>query len=200
MTGWDQPLVSVDVVALRVVNGEAKYATHERRVAPFAGEHALPGVLLLTGETLAGATWRALREKLGMKIMPSLIQQFGAFDGTNRDPRGATISIGHLAVVADAGNADVAWHSVGDAVELPFDHSGIVSAARAELGMRLWVDTKLTRALLGTAFTTRNAIDLTRQLGAQLPERESNLARWLRTRGGAEHDGVASKSTLWRWA
>lgn len=198
MTDWDQPLISVDVVAIRVVSGRALFATHARTAEPFLGEHALPGVLLLAGESLSAAVSRALRTKLRVGD-PAAVRQFGAFDGTNRDPRGATISIGHLALLSETGDESVEWHELGTDLDLPFDHSEIAAAAAEELGRRLWGDMALTRSLLGPAFTTRNAIDLTEQLGAKLPERESNLARWLRTQGGAEHDGVASKSTVWRW-
>ena len=54
--GWQQPLVSVDVVALSWRDEQLRFALHERPNEPFAGRSALPGVLLLPG-SLYGEAW-----------------------------------------------------------------------------------------------------------------------------------------------
>ena len=58
--GWQQPLVSVDVVALSWSDDVLRFALHERQNEPFAGAAALPGVLLLPGETLVAAVHLSL--------------------------------------------------------------------------------------------------------------------------------------------
>ncbi|TDP92401.1 ADP-ribose pyrophosphatase YjhB (NUDIX family) [Leucobacter luti] len=202
MTTWKQPLISVDVFAVRNVAGRAQYATHERLLPPFAGEQALPGVLLLSGESLIEAAERALSAKLDFHGGVRRTHQFGAFDGTNRDPRGATISIGHIVVLEPdlVDESPGSWHDAAEMVSpLPFDHELLVREALSDIRRRMWADMEFTRALIGDSFTTGEALALSKQLGATLPERESNLARWLRTRGGAHHEGAATKFTRWRW-
>ncbi len=194
-----QPLVSVDMVALRWDGERLEFALHERQHEPFVGRSALPGVLLLPGEFLADAVHRAAATKLGLTDLAiAHASQVGAFDGTNRDPRGATISIAYLAVV-DIERSDLElgrWEVSAEA--LPFDHDTIVSAAIASLGLRLWKDWPLTRALLGAVFTTKSALALSHRLDA-LPNRASNIARWLEASGQVERVGQSGRAALWKW-
>lgn len=202
MPNWEQPLVSVDVVAIRHVDGELRYAVHDRLLEPFAGRAALPGVLLLKGESLADAAKRAVTGKLGIpEAGIAAITQFGAFDGTNRDPRGATISLGHIAVLQPGtGDGDADWTPLGGAsIGLPFDHDLIAAAAASEVARRLWTDWELTRALLGDPFTTSEAIAITRQVGGRLPAPETNLSRWLKAREGVIKVGLRGRDTVWEW-
>lgn len=208
--GWQQPLVSVDVFALRWDGEQLRFALHRRLNEPFAGRNALPGVLLLPGELLGAAVRRAASSKLGIEDrLLAHVAQVGAFDGTNRDPRGATISIAHLAVVAGesegrAGgvngdardSATCEW--VTEAGGLPFDHDTIVAGALAELGLRLWNDWSLTRAILGPEFTTKSALALSHRLDA-LPNRASNIARWLEATGRVQRAGQSGRAAVWRW-
>ena len=200
MTTWEQPLLSVDVLALQVQDGAARFATHERLFEPFAGSQALPGVLLLTGESLDAAAHRAATQKLGAEPTDAMAWQFGAFDGTNRDPRGATISIGHLMVIADATELTVEWHEAGaEHPALPFDHNSLVTEGIAAAAGRLWRDMHFTRSLIDTPFTTGQTLAITRQLGGQLPARDTNMGRWLAA-NGAEKTGMRGRDTVWRWA
>lgn len=203
---WPQPLVSVDVVAYRWrwrAPGEGlAFALHHRPNAPFQGRAALPGVLLAPGESLRDAAKRALTTKLGIDAAAfKHLAQFGAFDESNRDPRGATISIGHLAVLSsdDQGMQQGYWvPGLTAETELPFDHNAILAAAAATLRHRLWSDWELTRALLGEEFTTKGALALSRALDA-LPNRASNLARWLESTGKVDRLGSRGRDTVWRW-
>jgi 8-oxo-dGTP diphosphatase len=153
----DQPLIAIDVVPVRVgADGAVLVGTSARRFAPFAGEQALPGVLLLGAEALVDAAHRALGSKAG--IRPSEVRhlaQLGAFDSPGRDPRSHAVSIAFVAIVgADAGE-HVTWH--GSPPALPFDHTAIVATARDHLATRLWSDLPLTRALTGEEFSTSTA-------------------------------------------
>lgn len=200
MTNWKQPLLSVDVLALRVREGAAHFATHERLFEPFSGHQALPGVLLLSGESLEEAAHRAASEKLGAVPSNARLWQFGAFDGTARDPRGATISVAHLMVISEATELTVNWHEIGaDQPDLPFDHNLLVSRGIATTADRLWRDMSLTRALVTAPFTTSQVLAITKQLGGQLPARDTNMGRWLAA-NGAEKTGMRGRDTVWRWA
>ncbi|QIK63334.1 NUDIX hydrolase [Leucobacter viscericola] len=200
MTEWKQPLVSVDVVAVRRDAGVLSFATCERQFEPFVGRAALPGVLLLTGEGLSEAAERAVVTKLELPAGSIRhVTQFGAFDGTNRDPRGATISIGHICAVESlAGSAT--WTPLDAAAGgLPFDHDTIVASAVAEISRRLWADMPFTRAIIGPEFTTSEILTVTRQTGARLPDTAKNMARWLRSNDHAESTGLRGRDTVWRW-
>jgi ADP-ribose pyrophosphatase YjhB (NUDIX family) len=200
MSEWDQPLVSVDVVAVRRDAGMLSFALCERKLEPFAGRSALPGVLLLTGEGLADAAKRAVVTKLELPTRSIRhITQFGAFDGTNRDPRGATISIGHLCAV-DAFAGSATWTPIDAPPSgLPFDHDAIVAASAAEISRRLWVDMTFTQAVIGPEFTTSVILAITRQARARLPDTAKNMARWLRSNHHAESTGLRGRDTVWRW-
>lgn len=160
----EQPLISIDVVALRFreYGGrgwreyEMSYALHERPFEPYAGHLALPGVLLGSGERLEDAALRALRDKTSIAASDvRSLTQFAVFDGTNRDPRGATISICFLAVT-DADEDEATWLRMWEDEEppLPFDHSAILSAAFEAAHQRLWTDWSFTKSILTEPFTT----------------------------------------------
>ena len=199
----DQPLIAIDVVPVRVgPEGEVLVGTSLRRFAPFAGEQALPGVLLLGAETLVDAAHRALGTKAG--IRPSQVRhlaQLGAFDSPGRDPRSQAVSIAFVAVVgADAGE-QVAWHAT--LPTLPFDHSAIVATAREHLATRLWSDLPLTRALTGEQFTTSTASAIETALRGTKPH-AGNFNRALAGmaqlgRLPAQAHGRGRPATTWAW-
>ena len=89
-------LVSVDVLALHFdrTSRQVKLGVTIRQWAPFAGQPALPGVLLGDGERLKDAALRALTGKL--QLAPATVSGIGqvvTFDEPNRDPRGPTLSV-----------------------------------------------------------------------------------------------------------
>ena len=153
----------------------------------------------MPGELLGGAVTRALESKLALaRDQIAHVGQVGAFDGTNRDPRGATISIAHLAVISGSeGELPLgSWAASADG--LPFDHDAIVAATFAELGLRLWNDWELTRAILGEQFTTKSALALSHRLDA-VPGRASNIARWLEATGRVRRAGSSGRAAVWQW-
>jgi ADP-ribose pyrophosphatase YjhB (NUDIX family) len=111
-----QSAVSLDVVALRFGADDTTvtFAVAPRQWDPFAGELALPGVLLGRGERLATAAHRAVHSKLGVPDDAILaVGQLVTFDEPNRDPRGPTLSIAMWAVLGHAAAAAGAEHSNG---------------------------------------------------------------------------------------
>jgi 8-oxo-dGTP diphosphatase len=207
----EQPLISIDVVPVRFNTGAAtlEVGTGRRVFEPFVGEQALPGVLLMQGETIQHAAFRALNSKAGILAEHSgYLTQFGAFDGTNRDPRGATISIALLSVqeFGRTPSTRVTWTPAAEAAGLPFDHDNIVKAALARLSQLLWVDVPATKALLGSKFSTSDALALSEALGAW-PTHASNFGRWLASNKAVEKleapagaSGRGRPSAMWRWA
>lgn len=200
----DQPLVSIDVIPLRLARGEGiQFATGARIFEPYLGEQALPGVLLRAGESIDDAVKRALKSKVGL-TKPLTTMHVGAFDSTNRDPRGATISIALAAIFPSASESSKArWNALHESVlkELPFDHGNIVREAHERVTEALWSNEELTRALLGERFSTSDAL-----LAASPTPHEGNASRWLNSWGpltklneAERKAGAGRPSTLWEW-
>lgn len=187
----DQPLIAIDVVPMSFTTGGGlRVATARRLYDPYAGQEALPGVLLQPTELLVDAARRALETKTGIG-RPAVrhLAQIGAFDGPDRDPRSAAISIAFVAVVdvprgvtdGPAGDPSPVWRDpTGAEPSLPFDHDRIIQAAVDDVRTRLWRDLPLTRALLGPRFTTADASRLQSALVGAAPD-PGNLNRALRT-------------------
>lgn len=179
----DQPLIAIDVVPMSFARADGlRIATARRAYAPYAGREALPGVLLDGTEILADGARRALHAKA--RLVPEAVRhlaQVGAFDGPDRDPRSAAISIAFLAVVDPTADSDATWHDVGALpLGLPFDHDRIVGSALARARVLLWADLPFTRALLGDPFTTADAARVRVALTGTAPD-PGNLNRALRT-------------------
>lgn len=201
-----QPLISIDVVALRrAFGGGVEFALHRRPYEPYAGRFALPGVLLSPGERIEDAAYRALSAKLMIdRERTRYLSQCAVSDETNRDPRGATISIVFLAMT-DADEDAAQWFRLweDEVPDLPFDHNGILDSALNAAKSRLWSDWAFTRAILGDAFATSDA----RAVGAaldHLPTDASNLYRWLKSSGKVvasdDRTGLRGRDTRWEWA
>lgn len=202
-----QPFVSVDVVPLRFdVDAGLQFGVTRRELAPFAGELALPGVLLGSdGERIADAAARAAQSKAGIGAdCTRAVRQLGAFDGPHRDPRGPTISIAHLLVVDPTGESRAHWLPFTAASGLPFDHEVIVAAAFQQLQNLLWSDQQFTAALTGERFSSFTAAQLVTAASGTKPD-PGNLNRTLTgdpriTKLDEKETGRSGRpSTLWRW-
>lgn len=207
MTPTPATHVSVDVLALRFDKAARRLdlASHVRPFAPFAGELALPGVLLLADETIAHAARRALA-KIGEQ--PRATGQLLTFDEPNRDPRGPTLSIATWAVIgpAAAGSPPASptgvWHGLHAQPRLAFDHDQILATTRPLLASLLWRDLAFSRALTGETFSAGDAVALTELLVGRVDR--GNLNRELARipgleRGEAEVAGVGRPGRLWHW-
>jgi len=201
-----QPLIAVDVVAVRFSSANGlQVGTVTRRFEPFAGDEALPGVLLDTGELLADAAVRALHTKAGVpRSAIGPLRAAGTFDRPGRDPREHAISIAWVTALPYAVRSDLHWAAPASSTSLPFDHDQIIAAALVEARHHLWSDAEFTSALTGNEFSTRDASALETALDGTSP-RAGNLARTLAAiprleRAGSEHAGERGRpTTRWRW-
>jgi 8-oxo-dGTP diphosphatase len=135
----------------------------------------------------------------------------GAFDNPDRDPRGPTISIAHVAIIDPEDEPEgVVHHLLTGNTELPFDHSAIVLAAAKAVLDALWINEPLTRALLGERFSTADVARLMRELSIAASEDEpdtSNLGRDLAKSPRLVKAGVPAApagrgrpGAAWAWA
>lgn len=176
----EQSVVSVDVVALRFWEEDSgvRFGIAPRAMEPFAGQLALPGVLLGRGERLAVAARRAVRTKLDVpEAAIGSVGQLVTFDEPNRDPRGPTLSIAMWAVVGPH-EGPARWTAFDEVPELAFDHNRVVEAARDVLTRLLWKDLRFTRALLGEEFAATKAVEAVTALSGARPD-AANLNRTL---------------------
>lgn len=207
----DSTPVSVDVLVVRFAPGTRKVllGIAPRAAEPFAGELALPGVLLGLGERLREAAHRAVVGKLGLPSDAlSATGQLATFDEPNRDPRGPTLSIALWATVDPALDepGNVVWPPLDEVPPLAFDHDRIVADCRPMLAERLWRDVAFTAGLLGRIFTTAQALDVTEALTGDRPY-PANLGRTMERVPGlrrtTEHAAALPKGgrppSLWRW-
>lgn len=134
---FEQPIVTVDIVLMTLMDGELCAALLRRSRAPHAGEWTLPGGFVHTDtdeDALAAAT-RILNTKAG--IESPYLEQLQTFSGRHRDSRGWSVSIAYYALVPhqalqppmDSGEALVKWRAVDSIRSLPFDHRDILRAA-----------------------------------------------------------------------
>ncbi|WP_218026672.1 NUDIX domain-containing protein [Nocardia inohanensis] len=181
--------MSIDVIALRYGSDDPTVTVGiaPRQWDPFAGELALPGVLLHRGERLAAAARRAVHTKLGVpEDAIAAVGQVATFDEPHRDPRGPTLSIAMWAVVGAPGDAQ--WVPFENLPHLAFDHNQIVAAARTRLAEMLWKDLGFTRPLIGDHFPATRAVELSTALHGTRPD-PGNLNRTLAAIPGLDRTG-----------
>ncbi|WP_030515940.1 NUDIX hydrolase [Nocardia sp. NRRL WC-3656] len=187
-----QSAVSLDVVALRFGADDpaVTFGVAPRQWEPFAGELALPGVLLGRGERLVTAARRAVHSKLGVPEDAILaVGQLVTFDEPHRDPRGPTLSIAMWAVLGGPATPTGAqWVSFDAVPTLAFDHNMIVEVARERLAEMLWKDLTFTRPLIGEQFPATRAVALATALSGTRPD-PGNLNRTLAAIPGLTRTG-----------
>ena len=149
--------VTVDVVALTVVDDVLNVLLVTRLIEPFRGRLALPGGFVLPGEDLVTAAGRELAEETGVEQVPGHLEQLGSYGPHGRDPRGDVLTVAHLLLapnfpVLSAGSdaEDAAWYPVSQVLagqlKLAFDHRRILADALER------AKSKLEYSPLGAAF------------------------------------------------
>jgi 8-oxo-dGTP diphosphatase len=134
---YPRPAVAVDIAVFAWREGGVEVLLIQRAREPFAGQWALPGGFVDMEETCGEAAARELQEEAGLSNL--IWHELRVFDTPRRDPRGRTISVAYLAIMA-AGRPDLArsgddaaaaeWFEVRSLPPLAFDHVDVVQAAR----------------------------------------------------------------------
>lgn len=115
----------------------------KRKNEPFRKMWALPGGLVLTGESLDDAVNRELKEEAGIDV--NYLEQLYTFGHPDRDPRNHAISVSYFGLVrpqdfqlvAHSDAEDVAWFNIKKLPRLAFDHKKIIDAAIKRLRGKL---------------------------------------------------------------
>lgn len=201
-TGFNQPLIAVDVVPVMFDTDGTPYVfLAERAFAPHKGEYALPGVLLGGNESLHEAAMRALDTKIGFHA--DYMIDIGFFDNPTRDPRNKVVSVAFLAIInpgfwgdVHASNMKRNYHPLTStmfthdtnsdlAKAIPFDHYSIICKARTVLS-KAFLNTAehdMNHAIFeamngaGSGVTSHMVVNCANALG--VPVSASNVARKL---------------------
>lgn len=111
----------------------------KRRYEPFQKMWALPGGLVLNGESIDDAVNRELKEEAGIDV--NYLEQLYTFGAPERDPRNQVISIAYFGLVrpkdfqlsAQTDAEDVAWFPIKKLPRVAFDHKKIIDTALKRL-------------------------------------------------------------------
>ncbi len=133
-----QPIVTVDIVLLTLIEGRLSAALVRRDKAPNEGRWTLPGGWVHTDEdedALASAA-RILKSKAG--LASPYLEQLATFANRYRDSRGWSVSIAYYALVPSQGVEPIGperlhWRAVDEIRALPFDHLEILKTAVARV-------------------------------------------------------------------
>jgi len=158
-----RPIATVDLAIFALAETGLEVLLMQRGAEPFAGGWALPGGWIHVDEDadLAAAARRVLKDKTGVET--PYLEQLETVGNARRDPRGWSLSIAYLALIAadevrlreGANAADVAWMPItGDGVAMPlaFDHAAILGTALTRLRNKVEYST-LPAHLLPATFT-----------------------------------------------
>lgn len=183
---YNQPLVAVDTIPFRFKDNQLQVGVIKRQNEPFKGERAIPGLILDGLEKLEHAHYRAIKDKFGIsQELTGAVRSVGAFDTSDRDPRGPTISVcSYIIINPDAESEEAEWFSLGEMPKLPFDHNDLISIAAKAIKQALFSDIEVTKNLLGETFTTDAAKRILEQAGTI--QDGSNTTRKLRSQGYLE--------------
>lgn len=142
---YSSPLVSVDLAIFSLLNGQLQVLLVQRADYPQKQRWALPGgfVNVAQDRDLLDTARRKLHEKTGVRT--PYLEQVASVGGPSRDPRGWSITILYMALIAHVparavvnSVAEAAWWPVEEALALPlaFDHVALLQQARERLRSR----------------------------------------------------------------
>ena len=147
--------VAVVLVIFSVVDEQLSVLLIERAAAPCKGQWALPGGLLLPGETLDGAAIRKLANETGVSDV--FLEQLYTFDRLGDGRAEAVVS--YFALIDFARTrlrSDLewrpAWHAVRGLTGLAFDNGSVIAYAEERLRNKLEY-TNVVYSLLPERFT-----------------------------------------------
>jgi 8-oxo-dGTP diphosphatase len=159
---WPRPAVTVDIVLFTVAGAlqdlRLQVLLIERDLEPFRGRWALPGGFVHEDEDLYAAALRELAEETGVRDV--YLEQVAAVGTPGRDPRGHTVTVVYVALVAadrhrlePSGDARASrWFDVSALPPLAFDHAELIHMALEHLRRRVG-ETPVCFELLPAEFT-----------------------------------------------
>lgn len=160
---FDVPLTSVDMGIFSLRDDELCVLLIKRSNFPAKGKWALPSgfINLSKDKDLYETAHRKLKEKTG--VSSPYLEQIGSFGSKKRDPRGWSVTVAYLALIASEEidlslsdtTEDIAWIPIDEAksqYKLAFDHNEILSACHERLKSKV-LYTSLPASLLPKEFT-----------------------------------------------
>lgn len=177
------PAVTTDIVVFSVENDVLKVLLIKRKVAPHAGEWALPGGFVRIDESVDACARRELSEETGLSDV--YLEQLYTFGAPDRDPRERVISVAYYALIplnedalkSGTDAAEATWFAVDDLPPLAFDHARIIALARARLTAKLDYST-VGLMFLPEEFTLSDVQTLYETVSGQ-PRDKRNFRKWL---------------------
>jgi ADP-ribose pyrophosphatase YjhB (NUDIX family) len=137
---FTRPAQVTFAAVLQVRDGVLEVLLWQRALDPFAGAWALPGGVLVAGETLEASIRRHLATKVDLAEVAHL-EQVATYGDPDRNPDEWEIATAYLGLVPlgldPSVPDDTTWHPVDDLPETAFDHGAIVHAARDRLRGKL---------------------------------------------------------------
>lgn len=130
------PITTVDIVVMTIDDEKLCVLLHRRDQEPCMGAWSLPGGWVRTNEdtSVEAAAHRVLRDKVGIPAYH--LEQLAVFSGSERDARGWSLSVAHIALVPRDQLVELDPETdrlvpVDEAEQLvtAFDHDQIISAA-----------------------------------------------------------------------
>ncbi|WP_165063644.1 NUDIX domain-containing protein [Paludisphaera rhizosphaerae] len=184
---YPRPAVTTDLVVFAWIDHTLQTLLIRRKHDPFADHWAIPGGFLDMEETAEAGARRELLEETGLTI-PGVVEPLGFFAAPDRDPRGRTITLAHVATLPGGDHpieggddaAEAAWRPVVEARDLAFDHDEVLAAAVDWLRRKVVAKSPEALALLPRPVELSEVRSLFKSLGA--PAR--NLAAWVAAAGG----------------
>jgi 8-oxo-dGTP diphosphatase len=156
--------VTVDIVALTILDGALHVLLVRRAEPPYQDFWALPGGFVRPEEDLAAGARRELAEETGVGasgLRRVHLEQLASYGAIDRDPRMRVVSVAYLAFAPDlpdpqAGTdaAEAQWLAVTDLPtrQLAFDHAQIVADGLERARSKLEY-TPLATRFVGDEFT-----------------------------------------------
>jgi 8-oxo-dGTP diphosphatase len=178
---FPRPALTADVAAFTCKDDRLHVLLIRRGIQPFLGTWALPGGFVGIEEPLEAAAASELEEETGLAGIP--LEQFQAYGNPQRDPRGRTVTVAFLALIAPGtpvrseGGSDArqaCWFPVDGLPTLAFDHAQILPDALDTLRVRL-LRKSIGRVLLPEIFNLQELTYI-----YQILMGEPVDSRWLR--------------------
>lgn len=149
-------VAAVDIVVFKVEDNTLKALFIKAVSDSYIGLWALPGGMMMVDENIDEAVRRHLKNKTGLSE-DTYYEQIYTFGEIDRDPRGRTVSIAHMALVENKDlklSPSVEWIDVKKIIKekLAFDHLDILKLAIERLKSKLEY-TNIAKNILPKEFT-----------------------------------------------